>query len=87
MSVQLGRQPRSAVALAQNALEHLHDHLLLGFGQAVEPLDLLLQQRRGPSLGGAGFMQSQKLIDTDAKELRERGLVRFQPREPLKTTA
>jgi hypothetical protein len=65
----------SAVRLTQDAIEHLHDDLLLSFGQAVEPLDLLLQQRWGAALAGAVFMQSQKLIDAHPEELREVGSI------------
>ena len=31
--------------LTQDAVEHVHDDLLLGFGQAIELPDLLLQKR------------------------------------------
>ena len=53
----------SAVCTTQDAIEHLHDNLSLSFGQAVEPLDLLLEEQCGAMFAGAVSMQSQELID------------------------
>ena len=46
-------------SLGEHAVEHLHDELLLGLGQACEALDLLLQLRRRAALGRGGLLADQ----------------------------
>lgn len=60
-----------AAGLGEHAIEHLHDDLLLGLGQLVESLDLLLQQRRAAALAGAA-LQAEQLVGIDAVEPGER---------------
>ena len=40
--------------LLQHGIDHLHDEALLGFGQAGDAFELLLQLRRRAGLGGCG---------------------------------
>jgi hypothetical protein len=41
-----------AVLLSEHGIDHLHDEALLGFGESLDALHLLLQLRVGPRLPG-----------------------------------
>ena len=53
--------------LLQHGVEHLHDEALLRLGQCGDALDLPLQLRHRPALGGLGLFADQ-FLDADAEQ-------------------